>query len=411
MKILLVSEKLAPLIGGLQRHVYLLAQYLSANGHEVTILTSAHCSASRVEGLAEDIRILPTLRIGQKYIPALSTLADSWNISSNVHRYCSQFDIVHFHTTNMFFHDSRTAAVQTLHFDPCCILSAEIDSPCRLPSWSRCTVCHVNHNAANASIAPVTALYCGIYYKLTQSSLTNCSKVICVSDYTRRAVEEVFRLANVTRIQNFVDIEGEIEPAIRPDFSLQNHLNIPEDTATITFFGRLVQGKGLDVLIRAVNLVLKDSDRKVYVIIGGEGPQKQALERMAKTVGNIVFIGVPSRTTQLNLMAQSDIFVYPSTATEACPTSILEAMSLGLPVIATGIGGIPELIDNGKGGYLIAPDSPVAMAETIGAMLRDEELRLKAGRYNQEKAKDFDIGKVGPRIVQVYHEVAQTRSK
>ncbi|MDH5451524.1 MAG: glycosyltransferase family 4 protein, partial [Candidatus Bathyarchaeota archaeon] len=114
------------------------------------------------------------------------------------------------------------------------------------------------------------------------------------------------------------------------------------------------------------------------------------------------------RDIQFNLMAQSDIFIYPSRAPESCPTSILEAMALGLPVIATGIGGNPELLEENKGGYLIRPNSPGQMAKRIETMLKDEEFRLKAGEYNKRKSKEFDIKTIVPQIVQVYEEAAQT---
>ena len=408
MRVLLVLERMWPLLGGLQRHVYSLAQYLSKIGHEVSILTSDGNSLVRAGDFSEEIRVFPTLKIFKKHIPAFETLWNSINVSSNVRKYCEEFDIIHYHTTSFLFPTPKKSAVHTLHFDPSCILSDRVTNPCHKPSFSMCTVCYINNEVAHAPIAPLVGLYCNFYYKFTEWSLKHCHKVICVSDYTRRYVIDVFRLSNVVKIRNFVDINGEIEPAIDPNFNMRGYLGVPEDASTIAFFGRLVYEKGVDTLIKALKLILKSYSKKVYVIIGGDGPHKPVLENMAKSVGNVIFTDVPPRDIQFNLMAQSDIFIYPSRAPESCPTSILEAMALGLPVIATGIGGNPELLEENKGGYLIRPNSPGQMAKRIETMLKDEEFRLKAGEYNKRKSKEFDIKTIVPQIVQVYEEAAQT---
>jgi len=407
MKVLLVLERLWPLLGGLQRHVYSLAKYLSKIGHEVSILTSNGHSLARAEDFSERIRVFPTLKIFKKHIPAFKTLWDGVNVSSNIRKYSEEFDIIHYHTTSLLFPTPKKPAVHTLHFDVACILADRVTNPCHKPSCSRCTICDVDRKVARAPFAPLIALYCKLYYKLTQWSLIHCYKVICETDYNRQAVIDVFKLSNLVKIHNFVDINGEIEPAIDPKFNMRGYLGIPEDTSTITFFGRLVHEKGVDTLIKALKLILKSYSKRVYVIIGGDGPQKPVLEKMAKSVGNVIFTGVPPRDIQFNLMAESDIFVYPSRAPESCPTSILEAMALGLPVIATSVGGI-EMIEESKGGYVIRPDSPREMAKRIERMLRDEEFKLKAGEYNKRKSKEFDIKTIGPQIVDVYEEAVHT---
>lgn len=408
MKVLLVLERFLPLWGGLPRHVFSLSRYLSNIGHEVSILTPDGNSLVRVNGFSEEIRIFPTLRVYTKHIPAFSTLWNSINVANNIRSYCKEYDIIHYHTTSFLLPTPRKPAVQTLHFDPSCVLSDKVTNPCHRPSCSRCTACYISSEVAHAPIAPLIALYCNLYYKLTQWSLMSCHRVICESDYIRQALIDVFRLPNLIKIHNFVDINGEIKPAINPNFNLRGYVGVPEDASVITFFGRLIHQKGVDTLIMALKFVLESYSENVYAIIGGDGPQKPILEKMGESVGNIIFAGVPPRDIQLNLMAQSDIFVYPSRAPESCPTSILEAMALRLPVVATGIGANPELLKENKGGYLIRPNSPREMAKRIESMLKNEEFRLKAGKYNERKAKEFDIKTVGPQIVDIYEEVAHS---
>ncbi len=404
MKVLLVLERLWPLLGGLQRHVYSLARYLSETGYEVSILTSHNCSAFQPRRVSKKIKIFPKLKAFKKHTPALRTLWDSMNVVCNVRRFCEEFDIIHYHTASFLFPTPRKPAVQTLHLHAACILGDRVTDPCDRPSSSRCTVCHINRNLAHAPIAPLVAGYCSFYYRLAGWSLMRCHKVICETDYVKRAAIKGFGLSNAIKIPNFVDINGEIEPAIDPNFDMEGYLGVPEAASTITFFGRLVHQKGVDTLIAALKLVLKNHSDKVYVIIGGDGPQKPILEKMAKSVGNIIFIGVPTRNIQFNLMAQSDIFIYPSRAPESCPTAILEAMALGLPIIATGIDWSSELIEENQGGFLIRPNSPRRMANRIESILKDEEFKLKAGEYNKRKSKKFDLRTIGPQIVDVYKE-------
>jgi glycosyltransferase involved in cell wall biosynthesis len=410
MKVLLVLERLWPLLGGLQRHVYSLARYLSNVGHEVSILTSNGHSCFQPGGFPKEVRIFPTLKVLRKNVPGFKTLWDSKNVAYTARRFCEEFDIIHYHTGNFLFPTtSRKPAVQTLHFHAACILGDRVTNPCHKPSCLRCTVCHINRKLVHAPIGPLVALYCSLYYRLARWSLIRCSKVICQSDYVKRAVIDAFELSNVIKIPNFIDINGEIESAMDPNFKAEGYLGVPEDANIVTFFGRLVHEKGLDTLIGALKLVLKNYSDKVYVIIGGDGPQKPQLEKMAKSVGNIIFIGVPSRNIQFNLMAQSDIFIYPSRAPESCSASILEAMALGLPIIATGIDWNSELIEENKGGFLIRPNSPRGMANRIERILKDEEFKLRAGEYNKRKSKKFDLRTIGPQIVDVYEEAVHMR--
>ncbi len=409
MKVLLVLERLFPLLGGLQRHVYSLARYLSEAGHEVSILTSHNSSAFQPRRVLKKAKIFPMLKAFKKHTPAFRTLWDSMNVVCNVRRFSEEFDIIHYHTASFLLPTPRKPAVQTLHFHAACILGDRVTDPCHRPSSSRCTICHINRKSAHAPIAPLVAAYCSLYYRFAGWSLMRCHKVICESDYVKRAAIKVFGLSNVVKIPNFVDISEEIEPAIDSNFDVEGYLGVPEDARTITFFGRLVHEKGVDTLIAALKLVLKNHSDKVYVIIGGDGPQKPILEKMASSVGHIIFIGVPTRNIQFNLMAQSDIFIYPSRAPETCPTSILEAMALGLPIIATGIDWNSELIEENKGGFLIRPNSPGEMAKRIESILKDEEFKLKAGEYNKRKSKKFDLRTIGRQIVDVYEEAVHMR--
>ena len=106
------------------------------------------------------------------------------------------------------------------------------------------------------------------------------------------------------------------------------------------------------------------------------------------------------------VLKKSDIFIHPARNPEACPTSILEAMALGLPVIGTTLGSIPELVINGKGGYLVRPDSPTDLAAKIISTLYDETFKSQARAFNLRWSREFDITRIGPKIIDLYKKAS-----
>jgi len=106
------------------------------------------------------------------------------------------------------------------------------------------------------------------------------------------------------------------------------------------------------------------------------------------------------------VLKKSDIFIHPARNPEACPTSILEAMALGVPVISTKLGSIPELVINGKGGYLVSPNSPTDLAARISSTLCDEMFKSQARAFNLQWSCEFDISHVGPKIIDLYKKAS-----
>ena len=142
--------------------------------------------------------------------------------------------------------------------------------------------------------------------------------------------------------------------------------------------GRLIALKQIDRLIAAIR------DRKnIGLVIIGDGPERGPLENLAREQGlteRIYFAGQKTNQETLSLMAGCDLFVLNSTH-EGFPHVVLEAMSLGLPVIATAVGGTPELIHNGVNGVLVAVDSARALPDALDRLMASpaERARLVNG--------------------------------
>jgi L-malate glycosyltransferase len=146
-----------------------------------------------------------------------------------------------------------------------------------------------------------------------------------------------------------------------------------------------VETKGHADLIRAAVEVSQEFCDAKFLLIG-EGAERTHLEAMTAGLGlskTVLFLGL--RNDVPNILACCDLFVLPSWA-EGLPNSVLEAMAAGLPVVATRVGGIPEIIDDGESGLLVAPRDSHALAIAILQLLGNEGLAKRLARSAQERA-------------------------
>jgi glycosyltransferase involved in cell wall biosynthesis len=156
----------------------------------------------------------------------------------------------------------------------------------------------------------------------------------------------------------------------------------------ILFVGRLTKAKGVDVLLKAINILKEKYQKRLKVIIVGDGYLKEELKNLVVELGideEVKFLG--ARRDIARLMKITRLFVLPS-RWEGLPLTILEAMSNRMSIIATKVGGIPEVIENGKEGILISPEDPEALARAISELLKDEALRMELGKNAYKKVKE-----------------------
>ena len=150
---------------------------------------------------------------------------------------------------------------------------------------------------------------------------------------------------------------------------------------------RLVWFKGLHILIAAMPNILKAKPNTTLIIIG-DGPLRADLETQARDLKvdqNVLFLG--ERSDVIELLSVLDIFVLPSVS-EGMPITILEAMVAAKPVVATKVGGIPELIRDGETGFLVPSDEPVSLALATIKLLGDPALRQKMGELAKQRVKN-----------------------
>jgi len=151
---------------------------------------------------------------------------------------------------------------------------------------------------------------------------------------------------------------------------------------------RLEPVKGLDVLLRAVALLREAQPHGVgAVVLAGSGSQEAVLRRLAADLGLTDELIMPGFVAALPpLLAQIDLFVMPSLS-EGFPLVLLEAMALGKPVVASAVGGIPEVVEDGVTGVLVPPKDPQALADAIGELLGDPDKVAAMGKAGQDRVE------------------------
>jgi glycosyltransferase involved in cell wall biosynthesis len=205
-------------------------------------------------------------------------------------------------------------------------------------------------------------------------------------------------------IPNGVDLSRFATPA--PPCSLRDEHGIPCDALLLGVVARLEAEKGHRHLIAAMPAILERAP-DVWLAVVGEGSQRDALEAQAASLprqvaGRILFTG--RREDVSAVTADLDIAVLPSLR-EAQGISLLEAMARRRPVVASAVGGIPEVITDGVSGLLVPPASPSALAAAIGRLAGSPTLRTQLGDAGYATVRDrFSIDAMVRRIEAVYAE-------
>lgn len=187
----------------------------------------------------------------------------------------------------------------------------------------------------------------------------------------------------------------------------RKEIGIRDDEKMIGFVGRLERVKGCDLLIEAVSkLVLRGFHSQLVIV--GEGPEKETLMQMVKNLGlggNVHFCGF--REDINNVYQSLDMLVLPSRH-EGIPLVMLEAMAQGVPIVATRVGGIPEVITDGVQGLLSTPENPETLADRImSCFINPEETKKRVAAAKKKILECYDV----KRWLQKYREVYNMATK
>ena len=222
----------------------------------------------------------------------------------------------------------------------------------------------------------------------------------CVSNHLKLwLIRSVKVRKPVSQIYNGVSIPGKAGSDYRKN--VRQRLRIPEGQFIIGIVGRLDPIKDHLTLFHAFEMIQpKDNNCLLWVI--GDGEERERLEEASSD--NIVFWG--NRTDVPQLMAAMDLFVLPS-LNEGISNTILEAMAAGIPVIATDVGGNPELVDHENTGFIFQPGNGRQLVSFILAYMKNEKMRASHGNAGRKKVVHlFGIQKMAYTYHQIYRRAA-----
>jgi glycosyltransferase involved in cell wall biosynthesis len=414
MRILLLAQFFPPDIGGEERHVLNLANTLAQRGHAVAVATQRMAAVPDRETLASGVRVhrfaTAAMRLPGVYssnrahhppvpdplgVRALARItrqerphvvhAHNWIVNSAVALRRSSPTGVRFGLVLTLHDFSHVCATKRL---------MRMGSPCEGPAVARCLPCATDHYGP--ALGPLTAAATALMRPWKNRAIDH---VVCVSNAVARG-NHLPPGPNTSVIPNFVldefvlgrtgDVAGSRAEGSAPD--------LPEGEFLL-FVGELSGDKGLPTLLRA------------YESLGRKRPPLLLIGRRTPDTPSRFPDGAEMRAEwpHDHVMAafRRCLFaVLPSICLDACPTTVLEAMASGRPVVATTTGGIVDMIVDGRNGLLVPPGDEHKLAEAMARLLSDADLRARLAAGAQDRVQGFTASAVVDRLEAVYARVA-----
>jgi glycosyltransferase involved in cell wall biosynthesis len=208
----------------------------------------------------------------------------------------------------------------------------------------------------------------------------------------------------VVVVHDGIDV-GKIERLPRLDAHAEYWL--PHGVPVLVNVGALVGHKGQKFLVDAMPHVLREVP-DAHLLLFGEGELRAPLERQVKELRLEKHVLLPGfREDVLQVMKSADLFVM-SSVTEGLGSTVLDAMAMRLPVVGTRAGGIPEAVEHGQTGLLVAPGEPRELAGAIVRLLKDPALRQRMGAAGYARAADqFGVGRLLESTLAAYRRAAR----
>jgi glycosyltransferase involved in cell wall biosynthesis len=229
------------------------------------------------------------------------------------------------------------------------------------------------------------------------NTLNRCDKVIVLSQTWKNYFTKYIDQNRIEVLYN---------PAVTTKSAMQSRDKVKNrnDKVVIIFLGRLGQRKGAYDLVNAVEKI-RNENFLLYMYGDGEVKEISDIVQKKKLEDKIILKGWLSHDRVDEVYKTSDILVLPSYA-EGLPMSILEAISYGLPIVSTDVGGISEAVEEGKNGYLIVPGDVEALANRLKSLINEYELRISMSKRSLEIAKEkFSVNTLEKQLINIYNSI------
>lgn len=267
----------------------------------------------------------------------------------------------------------------------------------------RRSVPHICTEHGDVSLSNTTAT------RVKYGTISLCSQlVVCVSDAVRESASRV--VLNRNKLKTIYNGIHFVEKSIS---SFRAEFNIPDGAVLIGNVGNLYPVKGQKYLVRAFSELLRLNSADIYLVIVGRGVEQDNLQGLAGDLGipegRVLFTGF--RDDVQNIMNALDLYVQPSIS-EGHPLAVLEAMSLGIPVIATAVGGIPEIIGQDRFGILVNSRSWEDLYRGMQDYLHRPDTFLEKACAARSYTRDvFSVEKMACNYIAVYERALAVHRK
>lgn len=236
-----------------------------------------------------------------------------------------------------------------------------------------------------------------IFQPIIRYILEHSDAVICLSENWKKYYTDTFKLKRLLIINNVIE-----DPAIK---------EVPRNgKVNLLFLGHITEKKGVYDLLNVLGNNRETFDNRVTFTIGGIGDEaklNKAIEEYDFD-GAVKFAGWVSGGKKAELLNKCDVYVLPS-YNEGLPISILEAMSYGKPIIATAVGGIPEIVKPGFNGWLFTPGDKTALGKIIEEVIHDKERLRLYGNNSLQITKEYSSAAVVKSLQTLYADMLNER--
>ncbi len=392
-KVCFISPEYWPLSGGTGAYVYYLSNELMKNGYRIQIVTGSNQT--------QDVKVNPQLDVSFLKIPKIP-IVKSFMLAASSSR---KLQSIH-----------AAAQVDVTHAQ--LPLTPNFAVP---PNFGKALVCTVHSTWKGEAEAirgePYSRLnaneqflvsFNGFLRFFEEGMLKRARKIIAVSRFTKWELTNYYKIPErkIRVIHNGVDV-NKFKPAADKRRAKQELGFNPDDLAIVSV-GRLYARKGLFTLIESMPAVIKRYPTAKFIISGkGQSDEIHKLTAYAQHLGvknNIVFTGYYPDKKLPKLYQAADVFAF-STFYEHHPFAVLEALSTGLPIVTTTVGGIPETITSGKNGFLVGTFKPKAFSEKILYLLDHPAFAMEMGaKARKTIVEQYDWRIVVKEAMKVYDE-------
>ncbi len=318
---------------------------------------------------------------------------------------------------NIFFHEVETLEYPLFKYPPYSLsLSAKM---AEIIDSEQLDILHVHYaipHAASAYLAVkiaqkkirfVTTLHGtditivgnhASFYDITKFSIEQSDGITCVSDYLKQATQKIFNIEkNMEVVYNFVDT-AKYKRTRQPKMQF-----LGKDERLILHISNFRPVKRIDHVIRVFKKVRQALPCGLMLV--GDGPEMGSARKLVYRLGlqgHVCFMG--RQDNIVPLLSMGDLFMQPSKS-ESFGLASLEALSCGVPVIGTAVGGLKEVIQGHGCGYAFPPDDLDAMSRAAINILSDPHLRARMGKAARKRALDFDCNRIVPGYIDYYKRI------